>query len=318
MFMKTYEETTRSIMERAETQIQKNKKRNRVIRTVAACVIISVLSAAGGIGVSALIQKNDFVAEEIEQATAEHLKTPDESDPVESANSSQIPTYYDENAPKTATITVEGKEYTGEYVMTIKQIDILETPGDIREYLVSGEDGEWSAVFYIDATTGELFVFHRKTDADRKPIDRVKQTSRAKLYAAHYLGDDVNKYTAEIDWSEYKLYYNAYRMIDGLKTAECFCFTFDSDGKLESLKKMYLGSFSGMDSLPYDLGKYESAAAKIIKQKSREIPNLTYYEYVSRTPVVLPDGRVGIVYEVSFHHLPTGYIRHSFLVTPDD
>ena len=43
--MKTYDETARTVFARMETQIEKNKKRNRVIRTVAACAIVAVLAA---------------------------------------------------------------------------------------------------------------------------------------------------------------------------------------------------------------------------------------------------------------------------------
>ena len=52
--MKTYDETARTVLARMETQIEKNKKRNRVIRTVAAFTCFAVFAVTAVFGVKAM------------------------------------------------------------------------------------------------------------------------------------------------------------------------------------------------------------------------------------------------------------------------
>ncbi|MBQ6182481.1 MAG: hypothetical protein IJK33_01155 [Clostridia bacterium] len=54
--MKTYEETTRSILERAETEKAQLRKKNRVIRTVAAFASVAIIAAASVFGIRAFMK----------------------------------------------------------------------------------------------------------------------------------------------------------------------------------------------------------------------------------------------------------------------
>ena len=309
MNMKTYEETTRSILERAETEKAQLRKKNRVIRTAAAFASVAIIAAAGGIGVKALMDQSKLTATDIVYAPVPIDSYTDPGD------RSTMPSCYDENAPKTVTVTVEGKEYTGEYKMTILQCDIASMPADERIYVVNDGSEKQASFFSINAETGELVSFSSGREPDKSPIDRPRMLTRARLYAEHWLGENANKYAVDIDWSECTLTYTARRMIDGYRTAEFLRFTLDNKGNLVNLRIPYLGSFDGMASLPYDVGEYESIANEKCRQIARGVANFAYYEYGKKTPVVLADGTVGIVYEVSFHATHGGY-RQTFLVSP--
>ena len=56
MNMKTYEETTRSILERAETEKAQLRKKNRVIRTAAAFASVAIIAAASVFGIRAFMK----------------------------------------------------------------------------------------------------------------------------------------------------------------------------------------------------------------------------------------------------------------------
>lgn len=320
--MKTYEETTRSIMERAETQIQKNKKRNRVIRTAAAFTCFAVFAVTAVFGVKAMMRpgtvtndKSEGLTETANVSNDASIKTlsafvADGGDGLFATGVSfheypvwsleNLAYHVDDNAPKTAEIDVLGVHYTGNYTFSAVLIN-ADTFSTVLSHAYNGvsENGR-NALFWIDSETGRLMqLLTGKELSDDVCVDEDKCRVAAERIANSFIGEKADKYCVETrtDGTYYFTYY-AYRMIDGYKSADRIIVTVDRDGELAQLIISSLGSLDGIDVLPFS----PKAAEAIVDQKINVIaPSILGYknhEIKNAVPVLLDDGTVGIVYRV--------------------
>ncbi len=151
-------------------------------------------------------------------------------------------------------------------------------------------------------------------------IDPVKARAVAEKYASVYLGEYADEYVVEADWSSYDFHYTARRMINGLKSADALHIIIDNYYQIAVLRIPYLGSFDGIDSLPFSIEAANAVIAEKAEEKSKSISGFTQYEYKSITPIVLQDGSVGVIYEVDFSKETSsgkGGERYYFYVSPE-
>ena len=312
--MKTYEETTRSVFERAETQIQKNKKRNRVIRTAAAFTCLAIFAVTAVFGVKAMMKPDTVTPEntKIKKLAATLIKC-DNGDFVkhddyhayydESGNlyKKVYESYYEENALKTATVMVYGKEYTGKYDTTIKTSNTPFNPTDIRLYEVERHENGEFIYFALNKETGALYLFVDAKNHNEKQIDIEDAKAKAKDIADYYLGESADEYNVETDYTTQGFFYEAYRMINGYKSADRMKIVLNNEGDLEQLLLQNTGSFDGIYSLPYSIEQANAVMEETVRELAKDITGFTHYEYNDVTPIVLQSGKVGLLYTVHVH-----------------
>lgn len=172
-------------------------------------------------------------------------------------DSSKTRDYQDKSAPKEATVTFNGKTYSGVYDCSIINVPNLYTShkykGDNFYFEINGKTGELSSIYFLDASFGG------------NAISKEKCKEIADLIADDYI--DLSEYKVE----EYK-YGSAYsfdyfREVNGYKTVDRLTVGVEENGNVAVFGKYTLGSFENVDSIKID----EEKAKKVIEAKLKSI-----------------------------------------------
>jgi len=172
-------------------------------------------------------------------------------------DSSKTRDHQDKSAPKEATVTFNGKTYSGEYDCSIINVPNLYTShkykGDNFYFEINGKTGELSSIYFLDASFGG------------NAISKEKCKEIADLIADDYI--DLSEYKVE----EYK-YGSAYsfdyfREVNGYKTVDRLTVGVEENGNVAVFGKYTLGSFENVDTIKID----EEKAKKVIEAKLKSI-----------------------------------------------
>ena len=131
----------------------------------------------------------------------------------------------------------------------------------------------------------------------QEPKNPESNKAIAESYAAQFLGERVDDYVMETGISRFGLYYwEYYRVIDGYRTTDELYIVIGDDGQIVRLETGYLGTFNGIDSLPFSMEDAEN----VVKEMIAKIGGGAQYEYTKIIPTVLKDGKIGVIYKVLF------------------
>ena len=195
-----------------------------------------------------------------------------------------------EDAPKSATVTFNGRTYSGDYDDSSLRLPDLY----VSHYYKSG-----NVQFSIDGKEGELVSISFAYDFARGGRTQEECRPIADAIADDYIS--LSEYKFDVTVVEHPLQYTFtyYREISGYQTADRLSISIDGTGRIRSFRKGAIGSFEDIESVPIDEKKAEEAISAKLDAIYEEDTLYREYEVKSVVLIKLEDDTCALFYTVN-------------------
>lgn len=203
---------------------------------------------------------------------------------------SSLQSYHqDSSAPKTTTVTFDGKTYSGEYSRSV-----VVAPTLYKAHVYKGD----GVKFEINASTGDLTdILFYNTETLVHQYDETACKQIADNIAAEYI--DINDFSVETVIRDDSILFDYYRTVNGYKTTDELFITINCEGNVSYFGYFTLNDFENCELTAF----FPQQAEQLVYDKLDSIypasSNRTSSEIQSVVLVKMEDGSVAFYYTVN-------------------
>ena len=197
--------------------------------------------------------------------------------------------HQDNSAPNTATVTFNGKSYTGEYSRSA-----VCAPATYKSHVYKGSGFK----FEINASTGELTdILFYNTDTLTPKYDQAACKQIADAIVVEYI--DINDFQVEVKVHDDSYTFDYCRMVNGYRTTDELVITINCEGNVSSFGYFTLNDFEICNSASVDANKAEQVVFEKLDSIYPANAKRTGSEIQSVVLVKMEDGSIAFYYTMS-------------------